>query len=113
MTPTFRARLLFAHGVVVLATFAIGGALLDRAHRRDIERRQASELTRSARALSASLPRRADWDSLADALSTTFYIASADEIAALLPRFPGTVVWARDHANVDRRWIAAPADDVT
>jgi thiamine biosynthesis lipoprotein len=50
---------------------------------------------------------------VADALSTTFYIASADEIAALLPRFPGTIVWARDHANIDRRWIAAPADNVT
>jgi FAD:protein FMN transferase len=49
---------------------------------------------------------------VADALSTTFYIASAGEIAALLPRFPGTVVWARDHANVDRRWIAAPVDGV-
>ena len=50
---------------------------------------------------------------VADALSTTFYIASADEIAALLPRFPGTVVWARDHAGIDRRWVAAPADDLT
>lgn len=50
---------------------------------------------------------------VADALSTAFYIASAEEIAALLPRFPGTVVWARNHANVDRRWIAAPADDAT
>lgn len=49
---------------------------------------------------------------VADALSTTFYVASAGEIAALLPRFPGTVVWARDHANVDRRWIAAPVDGV-
>ena len=50
---------------------------------------------------------------VADALSTAFYIASADEIASLLPRFPGTVVWARDHADIDRRWIAAPADDPT
>jgi FAD:protein FMN transferase len=49
---------------------------------------------------------------VADALSTTFYVASAGEIAALLPRFPGTVVWARDHANVDRRWIAAPVDGI-
>jgi len=49
---------------------------------------------------------------VADALSTTFYIASAGEISALLPRFPGTVVWARDHANADRRWIAAPVDGV-
>ena len=50
---------------------------------------------------------------VADALSTTFYIASADEIASLLPAFPGTVVWARDHADIVRRWIAAPADDAT
>ena len=50
---------------------------------------------------------------VADALSTAFYIATADEIASLLPRFPGTSVWARDHAGIDRRWIAAPADDVT
>lgn len=49
---------------------------------------------------------------VADALSTTFYIASADQIAALLPRFPGTIVWARDNANVDRRWIAAPVDGI-
>jgi len=50
---------------------------------------------------------------VADALSTAFYIASADEIAALLPGFPGTVVWTRDHAGVDRRWVAAPANDLT
>ena len=49
---------------------------------------------------------------VADALSTAFYVASAAEIAALLPRFPGTIVWARDHASIDRRWIAAPVDDV-
>ena len=50
---------------------------------------------------------------VADALSTAFYIATADEIAGLLPRFPGASVWARDHANMDRRWIAAPAGDTT
>jgi thiamine biosynthesis lipoprotein len=50
---------------------------------------------------------------VADALSTTFYIASADEIARLLPGFPGTAVWTRDHAGIDRRWVAAPADDLT
>jgi thiamine biosynthesis lipoprotein len=49
---------------------------------------------------------------VADALSTTFYIATADEIAALLTRFPGTVIWARDHANIDRRWSAAPVDGI-
>lgn len=50
---------------------------------------------------------------VADALSTTCYVASAEEIASLLPGFPGTAIWARDHLNIDRRWIAAPADDAT
>ena len=50
---------------------------------------------------------------VADALSTTFYVASTAEIAALLPRFPGTVVWTRDRAATDRRWISAPVDGVT
>jgi FAD:protein FMN transferase len=49
---------------------------------------------------------------VADALSTTCYVASADEIAALLPRFPGTIVWARDHAGADRRWISGAVDGV-
>lgn len=48
---------------------------------------------------------------VADALSTTFYVASIDEIESLLTHFPGAVIWARDHAGIDRRWIAAPADD--
>jgi thiamine biosynthesis lipoprotein len=50
--------------------------------------------------------------SIADALSTTFYIASPDEITALLQRFPGTIVWTRDHAGNDRRWSAGPVDGV-
>lgn len=49
---------------------------------------------------------------VADALSTALYVASADEIAALLPQFPGTIAWTRDHANIDRRWISAPVDGV-
>ena len=49
---------------------------------------------------------------VADALSTTFYVASADEIAALVPRFPGTIVWARDHAGADRRWISGAVGGV-
>ena len=49
---------------------------------------------------------------VADALSTAFYVASAEEITALLPRFPGTLVWARDYADHDRRWTAAPVDGV-
>ena len=48
---------------------------------------------------------------VADALSTTFYVASIHEIESLLTHFPGAVIWARDHAGSDRRWIAAPADD--
>ena len=50
---------------------------------------------------------------VADALSTTLYVASAAEIDALIPRFPGTVVWARDDRTVDRRWVSAPVDGVT
>lgn len=49
---------------------------------------------------------------VADALSTAFYIASGDEIAALLPGFPGTVVWTRDHAGVDRRLSSSITGDV-
>ncbi len=49
---------------------------------------------------------------VADALSTTCYVASAGEIAALLPRVPGTIVWARDHAGADRRWISGAVDGV-
>jgi FAD:protein FMN transferase len=41
---------------------------------------------------------------VADALSTTFYIAGHDEVAALLPQFPGTTVWAHDAAGQDRHW---------
>lgn len=47
---------------------------------------------------------------VADALSTAFYAASADEIATLLPRFAGTVIWATDQDNRERRWISPPVD---
>jgi len=49
---------------------------------------------------------------IADALSTTCYVASAAEIAAFVARFPGTVVWAREQGAIDRRWISAPIDGV-
>lgn len=47
---------------------------------------------------------------VADALSTALYAASADEIATLLPRFAGTVIWATGRDNRERRWISPPAD---
>lgn len=47
---------------------------------------------------------------VADALSTALYAASADEIETLLPRFAGTVIWATDHDNRERRWISPPVD---
>ncbi len=49
---------------------------------------------------------------VADALSTTLYVANAAEVEALVPRFPGTVVWTRDHDAVDRRWVTTPADGI-
>lgn len=45
---------------------------------------------------------------VADALSTAFYVASSEEIEALLPRFAGTVIWATDHDQCERRWISPP-----
>lgn len=47
---------------------------------------------------------------VADALSTALYVASGDEIEALLPRFAGTVIWALDHNEVEWRWISPPVD---
>ena len=47
---------------------------------------------------------------VADALSTALYAASADEIETLLPRFAGTVIWATDQDNRERRWISPPVD---
>ncbi len=47
---------------------------------------------------------------VADALSTALYVASGDEIEALLPRFAGTAIWALDHNEVERRWISPPVD---
>lgn len=50
---------------------------------------------------------------VADALSTAFYIATGDEIASLLPRFPGASVWARDRADIDRGFSSSITSDVT
>ena len=47
---------------------------------------------------------------VADALSTALYVASANEIEALLPRVAGTVIWATDHDERERRWISPPVD---
>jgi FAD:protein FMN transferase len=47
---------------------------------------------------------------VADALSTALYVASGEEIEVLLPRFAGTVIWATDHSERERRWISPPVD---
>lgn len=49
---------------------------------------------------------------VADALSTALYIASGDEIEALLPRFAGTVIWTTDRDGRQRQWTS-PAVDAT
>lgn len=41
---------------------------------------------------------------VADALSTAIYIASADEIQALLPRLEGSAIWAVDMAGRRSHW---------
>jgi thiamine biosynthesis lipoprotein len=46
---------------------------------------------------------------VADALSTTLYAASHDEIGAVLARFPGTTVWATDAQGREHR-LASPVD---
>lgn len=50
---------------------------------------------------------------VADALSTTLYIASADEIEALLPRLDGTAIWATDIMGRHVQWSAGRLDGVT
>ncbi len=49
---------------------------------------------------------------IADALSTALYIATADEIKAILARLTGTVVWARDREDREWRWTSPPLDGV-
>jgi len=41
---------------------------------------------------------------VADALSTALYAAPADEMAALLARFPRVAVFAVDHKGHEWRW---------
>lgn len=48
---------------------------------------------------------------VADALSTALYIASWEEIEALLPRLAGTAIWATDHDGRQRQWISPAADE--
>jgi thiamine biosynthesis lipoprotein len=47
---------------------------------------------------------------VADALSTALYVASSDEIEALLPQFAGIAIWAADHDGRERRWISPPVE---
>jgi FAD:protein FMN transferase len=49
---------------------------------------------------------------IADALSTALYIASADEISAILPRLAGSIAWARDHDDREWCWTSPPVDGV-
>ena len=49
---------------------------------------------------------------IADALSTALYIASIEEIEAMLPRLAGTAVWARDQDDRPWHWHTPPVDDV-
>jgi len=49
---------------------------------------------------------------IADALSTALYIASADEIRAILPRVTGVIAWARDHDDREWCWSSPPVDGV-
>jgi len=48
----------------------------------------------------------------ADALSTALFIASADQIEAMLPRLAGTTIWARDRNDREWRWTSSPDDGV-
>ena len=47
---------------------------------------------------------------VADALSTALYVASGDEIEALLPRLAGTVIWTTDRDGRQRQWTSPAAD---
>jgi FAD:protein FMN transferase len=49
---------------------------------------------------------------IADALSTALYVASVDELKAILPRLTGTMVWARDQHDREWRWTSPPVDGV-
>jgi len=47
---------------------------------------------------------------VADALSTALYIASEDEIRAMLPRLQGTTIWAVDAEGRRKHWSSGPTD---
>lgn len=49
---------------------------------------------------------------VADALSTALYVASADEIQALLPRLDGAAIWAVDRTARRRHWSQGPLDGI-
>lgn len=48
---------------------------------------------------------------VADALSTAFYVASAEDIETIVAKTPDVAVWATDDDNRERRWgrMATPA----
>jgi FAD:protein FMN transferase len=49
---------------------------------------------------------------IADALSTALYIASANEIQAILPRITGTIAWAHDQNGHEWLWTSPPVDGI-
>jgi len=49
---------------------------------------------------------------VADALSTALYIASADEIAAMLPRLDGAAIWATNQAGHRSQWAFRPPEGI-
>lgn len=48
-----------------------------------------------------------DSAAVADALSTAAYCASADEIASLVRKLDGLIVWATDYSGKESRWESA------
>jgi thiamine biosynthesis lipoprotein len=52
------------------------------------------------------------WAAIADALSTALYVASAEQIKAMLPRLAGATVWACDHNDREWRWMSPAADGI-
>jgi thiamine biosynthesis lipoprotein len=49
---------------------------------------------------------------IADALTNALYIATADEIKAMLPHIAGAVVWERDHDDREWCWTSPPVHGV-
>lgn len=50
---------------------------------------------------------------VADSLSTALYAATAEEIATIVSKFRGLVVWAIGCDNMEHRWIAPPVHGVS